>query len=51
MTTPVSRRALLLGHMVADFVLVVALSVPVMILGFFMVPASTPVRSGCSCSC
>ena len=26
MTTPVSRRALLLGHMVADFVLVVALS-------------------------
>ena len=36
MTTPVSRRALLLGHMVADFVLVVALSVPVMILGFFM---------------
>ncbi|MEM8708829.1 MAG: ABC transporter permease [Actinomycetota bacterium] len=36
MATPVSRRALLLGHMVADFVLVVALSVPVMILGFFM---------------
>jgi ABC-2 type transport system permease protein len=36
MTTPVSRRALLLGHMVADFVLVIALSVPVMILGFFM---------------
>lgn len=36
MTTPVSRRALLLGHMVADFVLVVALSVPVMILGYSM---------------
>lgn len=34
MTTPVSRRALLLGHMMADFVLVVALSIPVVILGF-----------------
>ena len=32
--TPVSRRALLLGHMVADFVLVVCLAVPVVILGF-----------------
>lgn len=34
MTTPVSRRALLLGHMLADFVLVVALIVPVLVLGF-----------------
>ena len=34
MLTPVSRRALLLGHMVADFVLVVCLSIPVVILGF-----------------
>ncbi|MEM9200350.1 MAG: ABC transporter permease [Actinomycetota bacterium] len=34
MTTPVSRRALLLGHMMADFVLVIALAIPVMILGF-----------------
>jgi ABC-2 type transport system permease protein len=34
MLTPVSRRALLLGHMVADFVLVVALVIPVVILGF-----------------
>ena len=33
---PRLAAALLLGHMVADFVLVVALSVPVMILGFFM---------------
>jgi ABC-2 type transport system permease protein len=32
--TPVPRRALLLGLMIADFVLVVALSVPVLILGF-----------------
>jgi ABC-2 type transport system permease protein len=32
--TPVRRLALLLGLMVADFVLVVALSVPVLILGF-----------------
>lgn len=34
MLTPVSRRALLLGHMVADFVLVVALVIPVVVLGF-----------------
>jgi len=34
MTTPVSRRALLLGHMLADFVLVVMLAVPVIVLGF-----------------
>ena len=34
MTTPVSRRALLLGHMLADFVLVVALILPVLGLGF-----------------
>ncbi|MEO0494134.1 MAG: ABC transporter permease [Actinomycetota bacterium] len=34
MATPVSRRALLLGHMMADFVLVVCLSIPVVILGF-----------------
>ncbi len=34
MTTPVSRRALLLGHMLADFVLVVALIIPVLSLGF-----------------
>ena len=34
MTTPVSRRALLLGHRLADFVLVVALIVPVLVLGF-----------------
>ncbi len=32
--TPVKRLALLLGLMVADFALVVALSVPVLILGF-----------------
>ena len=32
--TPIRRLALLLGLMVADFVLVVALSIPVMILGF-----------------
>lgn len=32
--TPVSRKALLLGLMVADFVLVVALSVPVVLLGY-----------------
>ena len=32
--TPVNRLALLLGHMVADFVLVIALTVPVIILGF-----------------
>jgi ABC-2 type transport system permease protein len=31
--TPVSRKALLLGLMVADFVLVVALSIPVVLLG------------------
>ncbi len=36
MTTPVSRRALLLGHMMADFVLVVCLSIPVVILGFII---------------
>ena len=34
MTTPVSRRALLLGHMLADFVLVVCLALPVIVLGF-----------------
>ena len=32
--TPVHRRALLLGLMIADFVLVVALSIPVLALGF-----------------
>ena len=32
--TPISRPALLLGLMVADFVTVVALSIPVVILGF-----------------
>ncbi len=32
--TPLNRVALLLGLMVADFVLVIALSVPVLILGF-----------------
>jgi ABC-2 type transport system permease protein len=32
--TPIRRPALLLGLMVADFVLVVALSIPVLILGF-----------------
>ena len=37
--------------MVADFVLVVALSVPVMILGFFMGARFDTGRSGCSCSC
>lgn len=36
MTTPVSRRALLLGHMLADFVLVVALILPVLGLGFLI---------------
>ncbi|HSS11780.1 MAG TPA: ABC transporter permease, partial [Acidimicrobiales bacterium] len=34
--TPVPRLALLLGLMVADFVLVVALSIPVLILGFIV---------------
>ncbi|MEL7208408.1 MAG: ABC transporter permease [Actinomycetota bacterium] len=34
LATPVSRRALLLGMMLADFVLVVALSIPVVIMGF-----------------
>lgn len=33
--TPIKRLALLLGLMVADFVLVVTLTVPVLILGFF----------------
>ena len=32
--TPVHRLALLLGLMVADFALVIALAIPVMILGF-----------------
>lgn len=32
--TPVHRRALLLGLMVADFVMVVALCIPVLLLGF-----------------
>lgn len=36
MATPVSRRALLLGHMLADFVLVVGLSIPVLGLGFLV---------------
>jgi ABC-2 type transport system permease protein len=34
--TPIRRPALLLGLMVADFVLVVALSIPVIILGFIV---------------
>ena len=34
--TPVSRLALLLGLMVADFVLVVALCIPVLIVGFIL---------------
>jgi len=34
--TPMNRRALLLGLMVADFVLVCALSIPVLILGFIV---------------
>lgn len=34
--TPVSRSSLLLGLMVADFALVVALSVPVLVLGFVL---------------
>lgn len=34
MLTPVSRRALLLGHMAADFVLVMVLTIPVVVLGF-----------------
>lgn len=34
--TPVNRRALLLGLMVADFTLFVALSVPVLVLGFII---------------
>ncbi len=36
MLTPVSRRALLLGHMAADFVLVIALTIPVIALGFII---------------
>lgn len=34
--TPVNRKALLLGLMVADFVLVVALSIPVVLLGYLV---------------
>ena len=34
LATPVSRRALLLGMMIADFVLVIALSLPVVALGY-----------------
>lgn len=34
--TPIRRSALLLGLMVADFVLVVALSIPVLLLGFIV---------------
>ncbi len=34
--TPISRTALLLGLMVADFALVVALSIPVLLLGIFV---------------
>ncbi|MGB3633059.1 MAG: ABC transporter permease [Rubrobacteraceae bacterium] len=34
--TPINRLALLLGLMIADFALVVALSVPVLILGFIV---------------
>ncbi len=36
MLTPVSRRALLLGHMAADFVLVICLAVPVVVVGFII---------------
>ena len=36
MLTPVSRRALLIGHIVADFVLVVMLVIPVLVLGFII---------------
>jgi ABC-2 type transport system permease protein len=36
MLTPVSRRALLLGHRAADFVLVICLSIPVVIVGFII---------------
>ena len=36
MLTPVSRQALLLGHMAADFVLVVVLTIPVIALGFII---------------
>lgn len=34
--TPISRTALLLGLMVADFVLVITLSIPVLLLGLFV---------------
>ena len=34
--TPINRLALLLGLMIADFALVVALSIPVLILGFIV---------------
>ena len=34
--TPVNRVALLLGLMVADFILIVALTIPVVIMGFIM---------------
>ena len=34
--TPISRAALLLGLMIADFVLVIALSIPVLLLGVFV---------------
>ena len=36
MLTPVSRRALLIGHIVADFVLVVLLIIPVLVFGFII---------------
>ncbi|MCY4458464.1 MAG: ABC transporter permease [Acidimicrobiaceae bacterium] len=36
MLTPVSRRALLIGHIVADFALVVLLVMPVLVFGFII---------------
>jgi ABC-2 type transport system permease protein len=36
MLTPVSRQALLLGHMAADFVLVICLAIPVVTVGFII---------------
>ena len=49
--TPIRRLALLLGLMVADVVLVIALTIPVLVLGFVARRALRDrARSACSCS-
>ena len=51
LTTPIRRLALLLGLMVADLVLVVCLSLPVLVLGFATgVRFETGVARGGGCS-